>query len=162
MQLSDSFETKEEKPAVECIARFININYGHNRELMDSCKRLHDYSYFVACVRDYLRKGLSQKGAVRRAVDDCIRKGILEDVLLKHRAEVEGMFLTTFDKKMYEEAIKMDAKTIGLREGRAEGRVLKLKELIQKKLQKGYSAIEIAEALEEEIETIEKMIMDLK
>ena len=112
MKLSESFEKREEEPAVECVAQFININYGHNQELLDSCKRLHDYSYFVACVREHLKRGSGQKEAVVRAVDECIEKGILEDVLVKHRAEVEDMFLTTFDKKMYEEAMR--------EEGRAE------------------------------------------
>lgn len=101
---------KEEQPAVECVARFININYGHNQELLNSCKRLHDYSYFVACVRKYLREGLLLKEALACAIDECIEKDILKDILVKHRTEVEGMFLTTFDKKMYEEAMKMDGR----------------------------------------------------
>lgn len=109
MRLSDSFEKHEDEPAIECIAKVININYGHNEELLNSCKRLHDYSYFIANVRDNLGKGMRQKEAVVSAIDDCIKEGILEDVLLKHRAEVEEMFLTTFDKKMYEEALREDA-----------------------------------------------------
>lgn len=122
MRLSDSFDKKDEEPAVECVAKVININYGHNKELMNSCKRLHDYSFFVASVRRNLKKGCGKKDAVARAMDDCIAKGILKDVLLKHRAEVEDMFLTTFNKKMYEEAVRMDAREDGLEEGRAEGR----------------------------------------
>lgn len=110
MRLSDSFDKKDEDPAVECIAKFININYGHNQELLNSCKRLHDYSYFVACVRDYLKQGNEQKTAVVKAVDECIEKGILEDVLLKHRAEVENMFLTTYDKKMHYEALREEGR----------------------------------------------------
>ena len=61
-----------------------------------------------------------------KAVDECINEGILTDVLVKHRAEVFDMFLTKFDKKMYEEAIRLDAREDGLAEGRevglAEGR----------------------------------------
>lgn len=64
----------------------------------------------MSCARKYLKKGLGQKEAVVRAVDECIEKGILEDVLVKHRAEVEDMFLTTFDKKMYEEAIRQEGR----------------------------------------------------
>ena len=110
VQLSESFEERNETPAVECVARFININYGHNQHLLNSCKRLHDYSYFVACVRRYLRGGLLLKEALGCAVDECIEMNILKDILLKHRTEVEGMFLTTFNKKMYEEAMKMDGR----------------------------------------------------
>ena len=92
-----------------CVAKIININYGCNQELLQSCKRLHDYSYFVSVVRKNLKKGFGRKVAVVRAVDECIKKGILEDVLLKHRAEVANMFLTTFDEKMYKEALREEA-----------------------------------------------------
>ena len=120
MRLSDSFKKTGEEPAVECVAKVININYGHNQELLDSCKRLHDYSYFVARVREYIKLGCSHKEAIVCTVDECISKGILEDVLRKHRAEVEDMFLTTFDKKLYEKAVKMEAREEGRAEGRAE------------------------------------------
>lgn len=77
---------------------------------------LNDYSYFVQCVREYLKQGYGQKEAVVRATDECIEKGILKDILVKHRAEVVDMFLTTFDKKMYEEAVLEE----GIEKGRAE------------------------------------------
>ena len=110
LRLSDAFEKREEEPAVECVAKFININYGHNQELMEKCQRLNDYSYFVASVRNYLKEGRNQKDAVTCAVNECIEKGILKDVLEKHRAEVADMFLTTFDKKMYEEALRQEGR----------------------------------------------------
>ena len=66
----------------------------------------HIYSYFVACTRAYLGKGFSQKEALLRATEECIEKGILEDVLRKHRAEVVDMFLTKFDKKMFYESLR--------------------------------------------------------
>ena len=110
LRLSEAFEQREEEPAVECIARFININYGCNKELMENCKRLGEYSQFIQCVREYINYGCSQKQAVIKAVDECISKGILRDVLVKHRAEVFDMFLTKFDKKMYEEAIRQEGR----------------------------------------------------
>ena len=120
LKLSDAFEKREEEPAVECVAKFININYGHNQELMEKCERLNHYSYFVACVRDYLKKGYNQKDAVTCAVNECIEKGILKDVLQKHRAEVVDMFLTTFDKKMYKEALREEAREEAREEIREE------------------------------------------
>ena len=110
MRLSDAFDNHDEEPAVECVARFVNINYGHNHELMDRCRRLHDYSYFVACVQKYLQQGYSLREAVVRAVDECIEKDILRDILVKNRAEVIDMFLTAFDKKMYEEALREEGR----------------------------------------------------
>ena len=110
LRLSDAFEKREEEPAVECVAKFININYGHNQELMQKCERLGEYSYFVASVRNYLKEGCNQKEAVTCAVNECIEKGILKDVLENHRADVVDMFLTTFDKKMYEEALREEGR----------------------------------------------------
>ena len=120
LRLSEAFENKTEEPAVECVAKFININYGYNKDLMDRCRRLHDYSYFVACVKKYLWQGLSRHDAVVAATNECIDKGILADILMKNRAEVVDMFLTTFDKKMYEEAVRMDARADVEEEIRAE------------------------------------------
>ena len=108
--LSQAFDKTDEEPAVECIARFININYGCNKELMENCQRLAEYSQFIQCVREHLSIGYNHKQAVVKAVDECISKGILEDVLVKHRAEVFDMFLTKFDKKMYEEAIRQEGR----------------------------------------------------
>ena len=49
----------------------------------------------------------------------------------------------------------------GLREGLTQGGIQKLQELVEKKIQKGYGAEEIAEMLEEDIETIQKLIEEL-
>lgn len=157
MRLSDSFEKKGEDPAIECIAKVININYGYNQELMDSCKRLHDYSYFVAGVREKQNLGYSQEEAVKNTIDECIEKGILEDVLRKHRAEVENMFLTTYDKKMHYKALREEGRIEGISQGRTE----KLTEQVQKKLQKGLSIPEIADMLEESVEVIEQIVNEI-
>ncbi len=166
MRLSDSFDKKDEIPAVECVAKYININYGHNQELLNSCKRLHDYSYFVSCVRDNQKCGLNQKEAIACAINECIEKGILEDVLRKHRAEVVDMFLTTYDKKMHMKALEEEAREEGLAEGRAEGRAegdkSRLIMQIQKKLAKQKSIEVIAEELEEDTEIITALIKEIK
>ena len=47
-----------------------------------------------------------------------------------------------------------------LEEGREEGEKRKLRELIQKKLAKGQSPEMIAEALEEDVETIQSLIQE--
>ena len=158
MRLSDSFEQKEGmEPAVECVAKFININYGNNKELLSSCKRLHDYSYFVDCVRKYLKRGRSQKEAVVRAVDECIELGILKDILLKHRAEVEGMFLSRFDKKMYEQAMREDAKEWARRDALVEARKEVRAEVQAEKKRADIAELRNAE-LEREIARLKEMI----
>ena len=41
LKLSDCFEaTDDEKSCLECTAIMLNINYGHNQELMHQCRRI--------------------------------------------------------------------------------------------------------------------------
>ena len=148
------FVFREKKELLQLYNAMNHTNYENpdelNQELLDNCKRLHDYSYFVSCVRGYLREGCSQKEAVVRATEECIQKGILKDVLVKHRAEVVDMFLTTFDKKMYKKALL------------EEGERNKLIYQIQKKLEKGKSVEVIATELEETVDTVAEIIDEIQ
>lgn len=92
----------------------LNINYGHNEKLLNSCKRLHDYSYFIEEVNRGLDKGYILEEAINRAIDDCIKKDVLADILLKCRSEVCNMLLAEYDAKKQR---KFDRE-----EGREEGR----------------------------------------
>jgi len=153
MKLSDAFI--KDGGCIECEARLLNINYGHNRELMEKCNRLREYSIFVATVRKYAdKKEYDLTEAITLAIDNCLQKGILEDILLTQRNEVMSMVLATFDKELYEKDLKADAFE--------EGAYQKLKSLVEKKLQKGLSSVEIADMLEESIEVIEEIIKDIK
>ena len=84
LNLSDLFETPptEMTPCLECTSTMLNINYGHNRELMEKCQRLKEYAVFVDTVRRNLNSGLELKQAVSFAVDECTAQGILEDSTL--------------------------------------------------------------------------------
>ena len=123
LRLSDCFEnTDNEAPCLECTATMLNINYGHNQELMKHCRRLEEYSIFVQCVREYIQSEPSVEDALEKAIDTCIHQDVLADFLKKHRAEVTNMILTTYDKDLYEKTLKEDAREEGLMEGRARGR----------------------------------------
>ena len=121
LKLSDAFQT--EGGCLECEAVMLNINYGRNRELMEKCRRLEEYSFFVATVRKYAAdKNLSLTEAISLAIDECIEAGVLADILIEQRAEVTMYILESFDKEIYERDLKAEAEAAGLAEGRAEGR----------------------------------------
>ena len=106
LKLSDCFEnTDNEAPCLECTATMLNINYGHNQELMKHCRRLKEYSIFVQCVREYIQSEPSVEDALEKAIDTCIHQDVLADFLKKHRAEVTNMILTTYDKNLYEKTL---------------------------------------------------------
>ena len=111
LRLSDAFEPagNGEEPMLECIAKQININYGYNQKLLETCKRLHDYSYFINEIRANITEGLILSEAISQAMDSCIRKEILVDILSKQRSEVYDMLLTEFDEERYERTLRQDA-----------------------------------------------------
>lgn len=114
LKLSDCFEmADDEKSCLECTATMLNINYGHNQELMSQCRRLEEYAIFVRYVREYMQLEDTMEEAVSKAMDACIRQDVLTDFLKKHRAEVLEMILTTYNKKLHEKTLR--------REGRDEG-----------------------------------------
>ena len=136
---------------------------------MEKCKRLEEYSIFVETVREHNKEDISLVEVITLAMDECIEKGILVDILTKQRSEVLEVVLTTFDQELYEKNLKQDAYeegkqdgiSIGISKGIGIGEYNKLKELILKKLQKGQLAAEIAEALEESQEVIQSIINEL-
>ena len=118
LTLSESFQKGSEKEfadgCLECCARMLNINYGHNRELMQKCRRLEEYAIFVSKVREHATKApknLSE--AIERAVDECIEEGILADILTSQKAEVLELALTTFDRELYEQGLREEGEARG-------------------------------------------------
>lgn len=116
MRLSDAFQNRSVEADVELKVRVLNINYGHNKELLEKCKVLKEYAQFVAVSRQYVSDGLDMKESLETAIQYCIEHDILADFLRKYRAEVLGMFLEEFDKKKYERTIRKE----GIEIGRAE------------------------------------------
>ena len=169
LKLSDAFQT--DGGCLECEAVMLNINYGQNRELMERCRRLEEYALFVATVRKYAAdKNMTLTEAITLAIDECIEKGILSDILTEQRAEVFMYILESFDKEIYERDLKAEAEAEGraegiakgIAQGIAQGAQQKLKELVQRKLAKGKTVEEIAEWLEEDIELIKELKSELE
>ena len=140
LNLSDSFMKSAfaGQAALECRALMLNINLGHNQELLESCKVLWEYSYFINEVRENQRQGLAIETAVQEAQKSCIEKDILKEFLEQNSAEVSDVILEEFDQEKYEEDLRResweDGKIAGMEEGksigREEGKALEKKELL--------------------------------
>lgn len=101
-------------------------------------------------IRTNLKDRMPLEQAVHLAVEDCIAQHILEDFLIKNRAEVESMVLSSFDQENHDRILK---------EAYFEqGKSALLEIQIQKKLERGSSVAEIADALEQDEETVRKII----
>ena len=119
LKLSDLFEKppSDLTPCLECTSLMLNINYGHNRALMERCRRLEEYALFVDSVRKNLASGLPLEQAVSQSVDECIQK----DILTAQKAEVVQVVLETFDQEKYEKAMKQEGYEDGYNVGRSDG-----------------------------------------
>lgn len=121
LKLSDSFLIQTDKPELELKVTVLNINEGMNEQLKERCPDLKEYMQYVDRVRRYSEK-MPLRGAVIRAVDECIQEGILRDFLMKQKAEVVKMSIYEFDEEREMRLIREDEREIGIEIGREEGR----------------------------------------
>ena len=145
------------------------------------CQTLKEYMLFVERVRLHA-KTMTVGAAVHRAVTEYIQKGILSDFLSQNRAEVIAVSIFEYDGErelaLMRKAIASEARKEGIAEGHAEGHAAgrtegrregilegredEIKSLIRTKLQKGKSISQIADELERDEETIERVIRGME
>ena len=128
LNLSDLFKKPviPVKPCLECVATMLNINYGHNKDLLEKCQRLKEYAIFVDTVRQELSSDRPLELAVSSAVDICIRKNILPDILTDQKAEVIQMILETYDKELHDKTLRNE----GQEEGASTERINGIRQLL--------------------------------
>jgi hypothetical protein len=122
LKLSDAYEQKVEEPELELKVTMLNINIGHNAALLEKCKTLKDYSIYVERVRQYAKE-MPKEEAVDKAVDTCIKDGILADFLTKYKAEARSMSIFEYDEEKEMELIRQAEKEVGIAEGERRGRI---------------------------------------
>ena len=124
--LTDAFECDSEvedmEPALECRARVLNVNDGHNAELMNKCKRLMHYSQFIARINQNIDAGMLLQHAIDEAISYCLENDILTDVLIRNRSEVRHMLLTEFNEKKFAKTMWEEGHESGYSSGYNEGR----------------------------------------
>ncbi len=114
LKLSDAFEC-ESGGGYEWSTTMININQGHNSELMEQCLWLKKYSDFVTLIRDYCN-WLPVEEAVDETVSYFIREGDAFGKLLeRHRAEVKEVCITEFNEQVFIDGIREEGLEIGLK-----------------------------------------------
>ena len=161
--LSSAYENPTEDPDLELRVTMLNVNEGHNNELMEHCWTLKEYAQYVARVRKYAAEpDIALEEAVERAVEECIKEGILEEFLVKNKAEVIKMSIYEYDKEFEEKKLRKAEYEAGVEAGIELGERSLLKNQIRKKLKKGKSIEQIADELEEAVTTIQRIIEETK
>ena len=128
LRLSDAFEKETSEPELELKVLMLNINFGHNKELMDKCRTLREYSQYVDRVRKYAKR-MRIEEAVERAVTECTREGILADFLSSQRAEVIAVSIFEYNEEEEMRKIRASEYKNGKEDGIAQGIVETCKEL---------------------------------
>ena len=120
LRLSSAFEHLSGEPKLELIVTVLNVNVGHNAELMQHCNTLNEYAQYVARVRHYAAD-MSLDQAVERAVDECVKEGILAEFLTRNRNEVISMSIFEYDKELEEKKLRKAEYEAGHEAGFSEG-----------------------------------------
>ena len=160
LRLTDSFTTNKEKSCMELEAIVLNINYGKNKKLMESCRSLMEYSYFVQKVKDYSQKH-ERDIAIELAVDECIKENILKEILIKNRSEVVDMLLTEYDE---EKRIRIMTKQIEIERQRTEEanqRAEKERREKEKERQEKEEARQQAEDYKKQIQQLKQQMLEM-
>ncbi len=103
LRLSDSFKgggdsAKKEEPSLELKVKVYNVGKGKNEELKRSCPVLDQYVTYTELIKEY-REYMPLEEAVEKAVNECIRNGILKEFLMRQKAEVVKMSIYEYDEK---------------------------------------------------------------
>lgn len=120
LKLSDAYEHDGD---VEVVAHMLNINKGHNKELLEGCRPLSDYAELIDRIRKYKAEEYSNEEAVSMAMNDCIEEGILEEILRRERDKVENILIRglTEEEQQNLQRIQMEYyKEQGLLKGKLE------------------------------------------
>ena len=177
MRLSEAFCHKTDEPGIEVRCRVYNINPDNNRPLKERSAVLEGYTYFVEKVRTYRKGNMGLEEAVDRAIEDCIENHVLEDFFRDRKDEVKKMTHLDYTwekreqmirKEEFEEGMEQGMErgiaqgmergiAQGIEQGVEQGRVQRLTEQVCSKLKKGKTPEEIADALEEPVENIQKI-----
>lgn len=143
LRLSDAFD--HAGGCLELTVTVYNINAGRNTALLEQCRPLYDYAALIGLIRKNQSEGMDISDAVNRAVDDCIRQGILAEVLAKHKTEVVGMLLTEYNETETMEQLRSASERRGMEKGLQKGLQKGAQDIALRMLQAGrYALDEIA------------------
>ena len=173
LRLSNAYEHLAGEPDLELKVLMLNVNEGHNKELMEQCQTLKEYAIYVARVRKYTSE-MNLNDAVARAIDECIKEGILVEFLRKNRSEVKMVSILEYDKEWEEKKLrkaeyeagrsegieigKSEGIEIGKSKGIVIGRDKAMAEFVCNMIKYGFSIEKIAEVTGKNAEQIQTIL----
>ena len=147
LTLSDAFMNPVGENSVELKVKVININSDKAHEVLDKCGILKEYSQFISTVRKYS----DEEGAIKKAIKECIEKGILADYLKRKGSEVENMLIAEYS---YEEDMQVKQEE-AMQQGVQKGIILSADIFQMVKKNPDLTNVQIAENLGCSVEDVE-------
>lgn len=162
--LSDSFLNPTGNNPLELTVKVININSDKAHPILKKCRVLNEYSLFIDTIRKYEK----EVDSIKKAINECIANGILEDYLKRKGSEVTNMLIAEYDYEEDMQVCKEEAREEAIEElweetrkeveaAETKAKTAKLTErisLIQKKCAKNKPLSVIADDLETEPDEI--------
>ncbi|MBQ7264769.1 MAG: hypothetical protein IJS61_01575 [Firmicutes bacterium] len=143
--LSEAFDNKGD---VEVKVLMININYGHNMDLLEACKPLNEYSWFVSRIREYQKNMNSLEDAVDAAIEEMGEDFVIKPFIIDNKAEVKRMCITEYDEEKTYAAQRREGRAEGKAEGKRENALTMIKDGLDVKKISLYSGLPLEEILE--------------
>ncbi len=153
LYLSDSFTGEGD---IEVKVKMVNINYGHNEQLLNMCSQLKEYSWFIAEIR-YNTNIRSM--SLSEAIDDAIMKMpdnfSIKEIIVKHQMEVKGMLFSEAETEFEMNKLNNYYARIAVEEALKEEREM----YIAAMRERGFSEEQIRSVIEtkEKLESIKKI-----
>lgn len=145
MRLSDAYMVKNSTPMLDLKVKMINIHLEEHHEILEKCQVLKEYSLFIDTVTKYQELGVDEP--YKKAIQECIKKGILAEYLKRKGSEVENMLTAEYDYELDIEVQREEAFESGKELGEKVG-IGKLNQLYAKLKQLGRNE-DILKAIED-------------
>ena len=107
----------------------INVNFGRNQTLLEACRPLQEYAWFVDKVRSKQESIENLEEAIDAALDGMPDDFILKPFLIANKAEVKRMSITEYDEARTFAELREESYEQGVEKGFEKG--------IEKGIEKG-------------------------
>ena len=115
--LSDAYLDSNGKASLELMVKVININSNKAHSILDKCEVLKEYSLFIDTVRKYSK----EEDSIKKAIHECMERGILADYLRRKVSEVMNMLIAEYSYEKDIQVKQEEAFQVGERIGETRG-----------------------------------------
>ena len=130
LRLSDAFRN-DFSSDIEVTVTMLNINFGHNKALLESCRPLKEYAWFVDSVRKNQQATDTLETAIDMALAELSDDSLIKPFLLANQAEVKYMCITEYDEQKMFARQRKEALEEGIEKGMEKGKLDMLLELFR-------------------------------